>query len=266
MKEILKKLSDLLASVFGKKKITETVVEEPIGRGHKPADEQEEPSTEDEPQEAEETNYNMNYKRIILLDNGHAKSTKGKRSPVMEDGRQFFEYEFTRDIVRRIADKLKALGIRYEILVPEVEEDISLTKRAERANKFCNEYGTDNCMFLSVHSNAAGKGDKWLTARGWSCYTSKGETASDPMAEVFMREAEKVLKPMGWSIRRYSQKKYSWEDNFTVLVKTKCPAVLTESMFYDNKDEVKFLLSEEGREAIAQIHVNAILKIEEDGI
>jgi N-acetylmuramoyl-L-alanine amidase len=45
-------------------------------------------------------------------------------------------------------------------------------------------------------------------------------------------------------------------------VKTKCPAILTENLFYDNKDEVKFLQSEEGREAIAQIHVNAILKIE----
>ena len=78
-----------------------------------------------------------------------------------------------------------------------------------------------------------------------------------------MKEAESTLKPFGKTIRKYSSKKYSWEENFTVLVLAKCPAILTENLFYDNKEEVKFLLSDEGREAIAQYHVNAILKIEE---
>ena len=204
----------------------------------------------------------VEYKIVILLDNGHAKSTPGKRSPKCDDIPQFFEYEFNRDIVKRIARKLDALGVKYEILVPEVEEDIALSTRAARANKFCEKYGVKNCVFISIHSNAAGNGTNWVTAKGWSCYTSKGETASDPYAELFMREAEKVLVPMGKTIRKWSSKKYSWEENFTVLIKTKCPAILTENLFYDNKEEVKFLLSEEGREAIAQIHVNTILKIE----
>ena len=39
----------------------------------------------------------------ILLDNGHGQETPGKRSPVWADGSQLFEYEFNRDIVRRIA-------------------------------------------------------------------------------------------------------------------------------------------------------------------
>jgi N-acetylmuramoyl-L-alanine amidase len=202
------------------------------------------------------------YRYTILLDNGHAASTPGKRSPKEDGMEQFFEYEFNRDIVKRIARKLDKLGIRYEILVPEISTDVPLSIRAERANEACKKYGTENCLFLSIHSNAAGKGDRWMIAKGWCCYTSKGETVSDPYAETFMREAEKILVPLGRTIRKYSQKKYSWEDNLTVLVKTKCPAILTENLFYDNKDEVKFLQSEEGREAIAQIHVNAILKIE----
>ena len=154
------------------------------------------------------------------------------------------------------------LGIRYEILVPEVSTDVPLSTRAERANEACKKYGAENCLLLSIHSNAAGKGDRWMIAKGWSCYTSKGETSSDAYAETFMREAEKVLIPLGRTIRKYSQKKYSWEDNFTILAKTECPAILTENLFYDNKNEAKFLQSEEGREAIAQIHINAILKIE----
>ena len=198
---------------------------------------------------------------VILLDNGHAKSTPGKRSPKVDGQEQFFEYEFNRDIVRRIAEKLSARGIKYEILVPEVENDISLSSRAARANKFVSDYGEDKCLFISVHANAAGNGSQWMNATGWSCYTSKGETASDPVAELFMCEAEKVLVPMGRRIRKYSQKKYSWEDNFTVLVKTKCRAILTENLFYDNKEDLAFLQSEEGRDAIAQIHVNAIEKL-----
>ena len=202
------------------------------------------------------------YKYVILLDNGHASSTPGKRSPKLDDGRQFFEYEFNRDVVRRIAERLKALGVKYEILVPELDRDVSLSTRADRANAFCKEYGTDNCIFISVHANAAGNGSSWCTAKGFSCYTSKGETASDPYAELFMRKAHEVLDPIGYSIRKYSAKKYSWEENFTVLVKTHCPAVLTENLFYDNKKEVEFLLSDEGRDAIAEIHVRTIMAIE----
>lgn len=202
------------------------------------------------------------YKIHILLDNGHAKSTPGKRSPKLDNGSQFFEYEFNRDIVRRLAARLDKLGVPYDIVTPEVDEDISLRTRSQRANNLCKKYGTENCFFLSIHANAAGKGDRWMTARGFCCYTSKGETASDEYAEIFMREAEKELSKYGRTIRKWSQNKYSWEENFSVLVLTKCPAVLTENLFYDNKDEVKFLLSEEGREAVVQYHVDSILKIE----
>ena len=181
---------------------------------------------------------------------------------VLEDGEQFFEYEFNRDVVKRIAKKLDAINFPYEIITPEVDYDVPLRTRAQRANKFCNEYGADNCIFISVHANAAGSGG-WKTAKGFCCYTSKGETTSDEYAELFMKEAESTLKPFGKTIRKYSSKKYSWEENFTVLVLAKCPAILTENLFYDNKEEVKFLLSDEGREAIAQYHVNTILKIEE---
>ena len=46
--------------------------------------------------------------KIVILDNGHGQETPGKRSPVWSDGKQLFEWEFNRDIVRRIADILKA--------------------------------------------------------------------------------------------------------------------------------------------------------------
>ena len=52
-----------------------------------------------------------------------------------------------------------------------------------------------------------------------------------------------------------------YEENFTVIYKTVCPAILTENLFMDNKTDVEFLMSDEGRNKIAQIHVNAIKRL-----
>jgi len=43
------------------------------------------------------------------------------------------------------------------------------------------------------------------------------------------------------------------------LKKTKCPAVLTENFFMDNKQDVSYLLSLEGRTQIVRTHVDALI-------
>lgn len=204
---------------------------------------------------------NVEKDMVILLDNGHAKSTPGKRSPKFEDGYQFFEYEFNRDIVKRIAKKLDILGIKYHILVPEIDRDIALSTRAARANQYCDRYGKENCLFISVHANAAGNGS-WMNGRGWSIYTTKGKTKSDEYATIFFEEASKLLPLYGMTLRKdMSDGDPDYEENFTVIYKTKCPAVLTENLFQDNKTDVEFLRSDKGRDVIADIHVNAIKRI-----
>ena len=194
----------------------------------------------------------------VLLDNGHASSTAGKRQ-LLEDGSYFFEYQFNRDVVQRIARKLDNLGIPYEILVPEVDDDIALSTRAARANSFCSKYGTNNCIFISVHSNACGDGKTFTTAKGWSVWTTKGLTKSDAFATIMFEEAEKILPKYKMTTRKdTTDGDPDYEENFTVIYKTWCPAVLTENMFFTNKDEVHWIMSEEGKNAIADIHVEAI--------
>ena len=41
--------------------------------------------------------------------------------------------------------------------------------------------------------------------------------------------------------------------------RTLCPAVLTESLFYDNKGDLAILKSAEGKERIVQAHVDGII-------
>jgi len=55
------------------------------------------------------------------IDNGHGALTAGKRSPVLPDGRQLFEYEFNRDISARIFAELDRIGVAYFNVLPEVE-------------------------------------------------------------------------------------------------------------------------------------------------
>ena len=201
----------------------------------------------------------------VLLDNGHAKSTPGKRSPKFEDGRQFFEYEFSRDIVKRIAAELEKLNIPYKIVTPEVDTDIALSTRANRVNRYCSKFGKDNCLLISVHANAAGDGKKWMNGRGWSVWTTKGKTKSDKYADIFYKEAEKLLPLYGMTLRKdLTDGDYDYESNFTILYKSWCPAILTENLFQDNKIDCEFLMSDKGRDIITQIHVNAIKQIVND--
>lgn len=186
----------------------------------------------------------------ILIDAGHGIDTPGKRSP----NGVFREYYWNREIAEKLLALLENSRYDAEILVPETN-DIALRTRVNRVNSVCSDEGKDNVMVISIHSNAAGNGEKWMNAKGWSCYTSKGKTESDKIAECMYDAFEEAFPDK--SIRKDMQDgDRDWEENFYLLQKTKCPAVLLENFFYDNKEECFWLLKEETKDRIA----NAILK------
>lgn len=197
----------------------------------------------------------------ILIDNGHGDNTSGKRSPYSANkvlpAIEFYEYKWNREIAKPIVDELVARGYDAELLVTE-EKDISLTERVKRANKVCKDHGAANVILISIHADAAGNGSKWLNGRGWSAYTTKGNTKSDKLAECLYDEAEKNFS--GMKIRTdITDGDRDYEENFTIIYGTLCPAVLTENFFYDNVDDVKYILSEEGRSAVIKTHVDGII-------
>lgn len=190
----------------------------------------------------------------ILIDNGHGEETAGKRSP---DGR-LREYLYCRDIAREVVRRLVAEGYDAELLVPE-SRDVSLTERARRVNEWCARLGAANVMLVSVHVNAAPPCDgKWHPARGWSAWTSRGRTKGDALADALYDAAEATL-PEGIRIRTdLSDGDRDWEAGFAILTRTRCAACLTENLFQDNREDVGWLLSAEGREAIVRLHVDGI--------
>ena len=191
----------------------------------------------------------------IILDNGHGVNTPGKRSP---DGR-LREYAWAREITKRIKQKLDLLGIESCILVPELT-DVSLQERVNRANKIHKEQKNKNVILLSVHCNASGNGE-WKEARGWSAWTTKGTTKSDSFANCLYKAAHEILDIKRIKIREdRSDGDPDWESNFYIIYKSSMPAVLTENFFQDNKEDVKYLLSEEGKQDCVDIHVKGIQK------
>lgn len=190
----------------------------------------------------------------ILIDNGHGSNTAGKRSP---DG-LFREYSYTREIAAEVTYKLRKNGYDADLLVPELY-DVSLLERVHRVNVKCQSLGANNVLLVSIHVNAAGNGKEWKSARGWEAWTSPGQTEGDKLAERLYESAMECFKP-GTPIRSdWGDGDFDKENQFTILSKTLCPAVLTENFFMDNKEEVDYLQSDEGKAAVVKCHVEGII-------
>lgn len=187
----------------------------------------------------------------ILIDNGHGVDTAGKRSP---DG-SLREYKYAREIAEKVVSELKKRGFDAERIVTE-ENDISLSERCRRVKSICDRVGTKNVILVSIHCNAAGNGSQWMNARGWEAWTSVGQTAADKMADCLYKAAEET----DFKIRKdTTDGDPDKEGHLYILKHTKCPAVLTENLFQDNKEDVAFLLSEAGKETIVSLHVKGII-------
>lgn len=187
----------------------------------------------------------------ILIDNGHGVDTAGKRSP---DG-SLREYKYTREIAEKVVSELKKRGFDAERIVTE-ENDISLSERCRRVNSICDRIGTKNVILVSIHCNAAGNGSQWMNARGWEAWTSVGQTAADKMADCLYKAAEET----DFKIRKdTTDGDPDKEGHLYILKHTKCPTILTENLFQDNKEDVAFLLSEAGKETIVCLHVKGII-------
>lgn len=188
----------------------------------------------------------------VLIDAGHGIDTPGKRSP---DGK-FREYLWNREIADLVFYGLLGSGISAQLVVKETN-DVSLRNRVNRVNTVCNKEGVSNVILVSIHSNAAGNGSAWMNAKGWSCYTTKGVTKSDTIAECLYDAFEAEFKDR--KIRKdMSDGDRDWEENFYIIQKSKCPAVLIENFFYDNKEECEWLLKDETKERIALTIVKGI--------
>jgi len=189
-------------------------------------------------------------KSYVIIDNGHGEDTAGKCSP---DGR-YCEWKWTRLAARRLMTELKGRGIRAQLLVPE-DHDVDLASRCRRANEIFRYH--PEAVLVSLHSNASGDGSAWGSASGWSAWVAPGASgAARRLAALLHLEAGRRLL----CGNRHTPACGYWERRLYLCCNTSCPTVLTENMFHDNRRDVDFLISEEGLDAIVQLHADAIEK------
>ena len=215
-------------------------------------------------------------RRIVILGTAHRKNIGGNCSP----DKKFYEYKFSREVCFRVKKELEAEGFTVFIDLPDdiihgTQTD-ELRKRCRIVNGLCDHYGKRNCLYLSIHVNAAGSGGQWRTAGGWSVYTCKGQTESDRLATSLYEAARISLADYAHQFEAHKQQGLydhkqrpfrtdyrdgdpDQEANFYVLLHTKCAAALTENLFQDNKADVAYLLSPQGLESIVRLHVQGVL-------
>lgn len=192
-----------------------------------------------------------------LLDAGHGGvddsgryTTAPKKMHKFPDGLTIYEGVINRQIVKKLVKKIEG---KYDYrLIHSEQEDLSLPVRVARAD---NEFQKDpRCIFVSIHSNAGG-------GKGNEVFTSKGQTKSDKVGQIFCD----VYKKHFPEIKFRSDQADGDDDKeaeFYVLRKTDCPAVLVENLFFDNRQEAEFLISEKGQNRIADCLFECIERVE----
>ena len=197
----------------------------------------------------------------IILGTAHQKSIQGKISP---DGK-FKEYKYSREVCKAIQNILQSMG--YKTIIDIENDDLGLSQskelslRCKIVNELVKQY--KNCIYVSIHVNAAASDGKWHNATGWEAYTSVGVTSADRLAECLYKAAKNNFKGKKLRIDK-TDGDQDKEANFYVLKKTNCPAVLTENFFQDTKEDVEYLTSDEGFQAVVRTHVEGILNYIKD--
>jgi len=193
-----------------------------------------------------QTVWNAKSPIMVLLDPGHGGMIEVAGTPVYTTAPakmskfvdlEFYEGVWNRAIVWFMASVLYQVGGSYSVLVPE-DTDITLHERVRRAVAISKQHAGERFKFYyhSVHANAFGV----EKAKGIEVWTSRGQTKSDVLATIYYNQ----LNNLGWTMRpEMGDGDPDKEEDFTVLKETPMPALLTETGFYTNYEEVKKMMN-----------------------
>lgn len=186
----------------------------------------------------------------IILDAGHCARTKGKRSP----DSSLLEWEFNNDLQYRLKKRFEALGFKVYLVNPTPEKgaEVSLATRCSRANSYWSQQGKPDCLFISIHANAAGSGG-WSTARGVEVYTASNASNNSKRAAKLLND--QIYKDI-YAIDKGFKNRGHKTASFYVIKHTNMPSILAEYEFYSNKDGVNLLKNR--RDLLCESTVKAV--------
>jgi N-acetylmuramoyl-L-alanine amidase len=202
-----------------------------------------------------------------FINPGHGRLQAGKRSPVIPKGEwrdipvrlavefdceelRFFEWWWNRQVAHVIVRKLRDENFEAYNVVPEVNVGM-FPQRVTRANRK-NTHARKKA-WVGIHSNAFGDG--WNEVGGIETLRYPGSREGKIMSFEFQKE---LLSATGFRDRGVKDRKDLFE-----LKRTSMPAVITETGFFTNKEECLELLTWDMIYAVADAHVNAIIKLDD---
>ena len=142
----------------------------------------------------------MIRRKVVILGTAHRFREPGKCSP----DRRLREYMYSREVCDEINCKLQDLGIlsfidwwpadldkTMQTTSVKLERSRELALRVNEVNRICDEYGKDNCLYVSVHVNAYGNDSQWHNACGWQvCVSPKASNRSRILANYLFDAAK----------------------------------------------------------------------------
>lgn len=188
-------------------------------------------------------------RKLILIDPGHGgihpDTSEYTTAPdkmayhegyLMHDKGWFYEGVWNRFFALELGGALAASGVPFLYTIPfsRWHEDISLGERISYANWL---HQLHDVLFISIHANAHD-----TTVRGWQVHTSPGETRSDAIGQKLWDEVQQEFGSMITMRSDLSDGDADFENKFRVLTQTRCPAILTENLFFDNTEDALLLM------------------------
>ena len=176
--------------------------------------------------------------------------TAGKRSP----DSKLLEWEFNNDMQYKLKKRFEALGFKVYLVNPNPEKgaEVSLATRCSRANNYWTQQGKPECLYISLHANAAGTGG-WSTARGVEVYTASNASAKSKNAAKLIND--QIYKDV-YAIDKGFKNRGHKTASFYVVKNTNMPCCLIEYEFYSNKDGVNLLTNK--RDLLCESTVKAV--------
>jgi N-acetylmuramoyl-L-alanine amidase len=202
-------------------------------------------------------------RNLLLIDAGHGGvnlqgvyTTPGKRSffkgKKLTNGENFYEGVSNRRFASLLAKECEKLGIPYEFLHEPIR-DTPLAERVLKANTLAKKY--DKTLLISLHSD-------WIdnpSVRGFSVWTTVGETASDKVATAIHQEISKTM-PMLKARKDLSDGDVDFENQFYILRFSNMPSVLCEYLFFSNAEDVECICNRLDLDVLYMKSLSTVIK------
>lgn len=151
----------------------------------------------------------------------------------------FYEGVSNRLYAQRTMEKLLDANIPF-VPIYHSWKDTPLKDRADIVGDYIDK--VNDGILISFHHNAT----ETHKARGFQVWTTRGETKSDKIAtkvyELFEKKFPNVKALKNFTDR--GRKDPDFEANFYITANVKCPAILLETLFFDNPLDLDIIMDE----------------------